>query len=901
MRDTTDCRQRRWLVPEVVQTSAMDCGPASLKCLLEGFNIPVSYGRLREVCQTSVDGTSIDRLEEVANQLGIDAEQVMLPVDHLFLSSAAVLPAMVVSRHSDGATHFVVIWRQFGRWVQVMDPATGRRWVGIRQFVGEIFRHEHSVPATEWRDWAASDEFLQPLEQRLAMLGASGNSISPLIAQAVTDTDWFALAKLDAAVRLVKSLVDAGGLSAGKQAVKLLETLLLQIDKEDIYSSIPLCYWSVVPQKSAPGSDKMLRLKGAVLLQVKGRRGETPTQPAPVLPAELAAALSEKPLHPGRALFDLLKADGMLSPLALLGALAVSAAAVLLESLLFRGIFDIAWELRSAEQRLLAMLGLLTFAGLLLLIEIPIVMEALRIGRHLETRLRMALLRKLPRLNDRYFQSRPVSDMAERGHGIALTRTVPSLGIQFVQTLWDIVFTLAGIILIDSGSSAPAVLVTVLAIALPVLMQPLLNERDLRVRSHSGALFGFYLDALLGLVPVRAHSAEQAVRREHEGLLVEWARAGRSLIRVALLSEGLQSLLCISVVGVLLFEHFSRAGGIMGGDLLLIYWALKLPATGQKLTALAHQYPAQRNSLLRLLEPLSAPEETETESSSDAAASAETGLQNRPAHISIEAGCVLASGHTLLQDINADIAPGEHIAIVGPSGAGKSTLIGLLLGWHRPATGRISVDGQALTGGKLNTLRRSTAWVDPGIQLWNRTFLDNLTYSTADFDLETLGKVLDAASLRGVLQKLPAGLQTYLGEGGGLVSGGEGQRLRLARALLQNDVRLVLLDEPFRGVDRRHRRQLLADARLCWRHSTLLCVTHDIEETLSFDRVLVIENGQIVEDGKPADLLASDSRYRDLLHAERAVLSQLWGGSVWRRLQLDNGRLKAGRDGVVCE
>ena len=68
------------LAPEVVQTSAMDCGPAALKCLLEGFGISVSYGRLREACQTDVDGTSIDTMEEVACQLGLDAEQVMIPL-----------------------------------------------------------------------------------------------------------------------------------------------------------------------------------------------------------------------------------------------------------------------------------------------------------------------------------------------------------------------------------------------------------------------------------------------------------------------------------------------------------------------------------------------------------------------------------------------------------------------------------------------------------------------------------------------------------------------------------------------------------------------------------------------------------------------------------------------------
>ncbi len=119
----------RLLAPEVVQTSAMDCGPASLKALLEGFGISVSYGRLREACQTDVDGTSIDTLEEAAVQLGLDAEQVMIPVDHLLISEAEALPALVVTRQPNGVTHFVVAWKRLGRFIQLMDPATGRRWV----------------------------------------------------------------------------------------------------------------------------------------------------------------------------------------------------------------------------------------------------------------------------------------------------------------------------------------------------------------------------------------------------------------------------------------------------------------------------------------------------------------------------------------------------------------------------------------------------------------------------------------------------------------------------------------------------------------------------------------------------------------------------------------------------
>src|SRR5271157_2012996 len=162
--------RRRMLVPEVVQTSAMDCGPAVLKAMLEGFGIPASYGRLREACQTDVDGTSIDTLEGIAQQLGLSAEQVMLPVDHLLLPEARALPALLVVRQPNGFTHFVLAWRRHGPLVQVMDPAEGRRWLTCQQLLDEVYIHTLAYPADAWRDWAASDEFVRPLARRLRSL-----------------------------------------------------------------------------------------------------------------------------------------------------------------------------------------------------------------------------------------------------------------------------------------------------------------------------------------------------------------------------------------------------------------------------------------------------------------------------------------------------------------------------------------------------------------------------------------------------------------------------------------------------------------------------------------------------------------------------------------------------------
>jgi energy-coupling factor transporter ATP-binding protein EcfA2 len=153
--------------------------------------------------------------------------------------------------------------------------------------------------------------------------------------------------------------------------------------------------------------------------------------------------------------------------------------------------------------------------------------------------------------------------------------------------------------------------------------------------------------------------------------------------------------------------------------------------------------------------------------------------------------------------------------------------------------------------------------------------------------------VLETGLLRGVLPKLPEGLQTYLGEGGARLSGGEGQRLRLARALMQPNVRLALLDEPFRGLDRSQRARLLRESRAWWRDVTLMCISHDIAETLSFDRVLVVEDGRVVEDGDPRVLRQRPSRYRVLLEAEDRLNREMWAGDDWRRIVLRDGIIVA--------
>jgi len=440
----------------------------------------VSYGRLREACQTDVDGTSIDTLEEVAVQLDLEGEQVMLPVDHVLLPEAQALPAIGVVRLPSGVTHFVVAWRRHGHVVQLMDPATGRRWPTCQRFLHELYVHTMPFPAPAWREWAGTEECLGALRRRLAQVGLSGGAMARLVEAALLDPSWRPLAALDASTRMVAAVVRAGGLRRGRQAARVLERCFERARDEPAGEdeSIPADYWMVRPAPSGAADEAQVLLRGAVLVRVHGRRStepslagevsQSPGGPAPLSP-ELAAALEEPPSRPGRELLRLLWPDGLLAPMALLAALLLAAGGLVLEALLFRSFFDLGRELCLSGQRLSAIGVLLGFVAALLLLEFPIATGLLRVGRHLEARLRLAFLAKIPRLGDRYFQSRLTSDMAERCHTAHTLRLLPDLGGQLLRSTFELVLTTAGIAWLDPASAPLAVLAAAFALGLPLL------------------------------------------------------------------------------------------------------------------------------------------------------------------------------------------------------------------------------------------------------------------------------------------------------------------------------------------------------------------------------------------------------------------------------------------------
>ena len=850
---------RRWRIPEVIQTSAMDCGPACLAALLGGHGVTASYDRLREACQTDVDGTSIDMIENAAVQLGLDAEQVLVPVDHVLLDVVSALPAIAVTRLPSGDNHFVVAWRAGRRRIQVMDPAIGRRSIPRQRFLDELYVHAMDVPVEAWREWAGSEEMRAPLAHRIGAIGASDSAA--MIDRALADPSWRSIAALDAAVRMVRGMIDVGALRAGPAAAKLVGALL----EDDL--AIPDSAWSA----RASSEPDQLRVRGAVLVRVRGRSATA--EPAS---AELRAALLEPAPRPWRLLLDAVLGGGRVTPLAVVAAMIVAALLFVIEAALWRALFDTG-EL-TVPQVVGALVSLVAFLAVELLVQAALTEAIQRLGRRLELSLRARFLTSIGRLGLRYLGSRPISDMAERSHALYRLGELPSLGERMLKVALQAVLTGAALIWLAPEATWLAVALTIATIAPPLLGHRRLAECELRVRTHHGALARFYLDALLGAVPARAHLAERVMRREHEARLVEWVRAARREHALATAIAGVQAAL-IAGFAIWLVATHAASSNLPASVLLLVYWTVGMATQGASLAGLLRELPTYRNLTLRLLEPLG----LRGGDDSEVVRAPDLGV----ATIAFDGVSVVAAGHTILDSVSATIAAGEHVAVVGRSGAGKSTFLGLLLGWHRPSEGRVTIGDQVHEGAAIAALRRRTAWVDPAVQLWNESLADNLAFGvrgTPDLGAAVLGAQLDD-----VLARLPDGMQTQLGEGGGLVSGGEGQRVRFGRALLRDSPALVVLDEPFRGLDRQHRRELLETARTRWRGITLLCATHDLAETRDFDRVIVIEGGRLIEDGNPRELaMRADSRYAALL-AEETATAALW--TRWRAVWIEAGRV----------
>jgi len=226
------------------------------------------------------------------------------------------------------------------------------------------------------------------------------------------------------------------------------------------------------------------------------------------------------------------------------------------------------------------------------------------------------------------------------------------------------------------------------------------------------------------------------------------------------------------------------------------------------------------------------------------------------------------TGEQALRSLSFTVEPGEVVALVGHSGAGKSTLVDLLLRFYTPQQGIIRIDGYDLNRVQLDSLRQQIAVVSQQTVLFVGTVAENIAYGKPDASMAEIEAAARAAHAHEFIERLPNGYQTLIGDRGVRLSGGESQRIAIARALLRNP-RILILDEATAALDpvsERMIQRVIEDGRGV---RTTLIIAHRWTTVQCADRVLVLHRGALVEQGTHAELLARNGYYARLYHAAR--------------------------------
>ncbi len=232
-----------------------------------------------------------------------------------------------------------------------------------------------------------------------------------------------------------------------------------------------------------------------------------------------------------------------------------------------------------------------------------------------------------------------------------------------------------------------------------------------------------------------------------------------------------------------------------------------------------------------------------------------------------------------LQDVSFEVQPGQLVALLGSSGSGKSTIANLLARFYDVSSGKITVDGVDIRDVTLSSLRKNVVAAQQDVFLFSATIRENIAYGAKDASMEQITEVAKAAYLHDFIQTLPEGYDTWVGERGDTLSGGEKQRLAIARTLLVNPS-ILILDDSTASVDAETEKLIRQALDRLIKGRTTLVITHRLPIIQTADLILMLQDGKVVEQGKHSDLMARNGIYKKIYESQLMITQDFRKGSV---------------------
>ena len=516
----------------------------------------------------------------------------------------------------------------------------------------------------------------------------------------------------------------------------------------------------------------------------------------------------------------------------------------------------------AALLRMLAVIGVLYVGGSLFTWLTALC--ANRVANYTVRALRVDAFHKLGRLPLQYFDTHSRGDILSR-----FTNDIDAIAdglnqgiVQLISGVMTVLLSLGFMLSLDPAVTLVAVFVTPLCFLVGFGIAKY-GRRRFQEQSHIlGRLDGYVEEMVSGQRTVKAFSREEASAKEFDAINEELYACGyRAQFASALVNPSTRFVNNIAYVLVGVFGIL--AGLTPGGIASFLTYTAQFSKPFNEITAITMQLQLAMASARRVFAVLD--EEEQEPDGRDAAVLQQAVGDIAFAHVRFS----YTPERPLIRDFNLQVRPGMTIAIVGPTGAGKTTLVNLLMRFYEADGGRIEVDGRGIREYTRDSLRRGFGMVLQETWLFAGTIRDNIAYGRPEATDEEVEAAARAAYAHSFIRRLPAGYQTLITEDGGNLSQGQKQLLTIARAMLL-DPPMLILDEATSSVDILTEQRIQKAFAVLMEGRTTFIIAHRLSTIRDADRILVLDKGDVIEQGTHDELLARDGFYAALYNSQFA-------------------------------